>query len=134
MNAQFLSTIRKATGAREVFEIELIQELWSGYGKILRYGLLGTERSSVVIKHVRWPNQLRHPRGWNNELSHQRKLKSYQVEMAWYQYWSDHCDSNCRIPRCLALETCGDEVLMVLEDLDAAGFPLRREAVNWTEL
>jgi hypothetical protein len=51
---------------------------------IVRYGLEGSEYKSVVIKHVRLPYQSQHPRGWNTDLSHQRKIKSYHVEMAWY--------------------------------------------------
>ncbi len=134
MNEHFQEIIRKATGAEAIFESEVIQELWSGYGKILRYDLTGTDRGSVVVKHVRLPEEVRHPRGWNTDISHQRKLRSYEVETAWYRHWSARCGDACPVPRCLALETQGDEVLMVLEDLDAAGFPLRRESVTETEI
>jgi len=134
MNNHFQKTILQATGARELFEIGVIQSLWSGYGKIVRYGLKGSHLKSVVVKHVRLPKQGNHPRGWNTDLSHQRKLKSYQVETAWYKQWSERCDESCRIPRCLALETQGEEVLMVLEDLDAAGYPERITAVSWNEI
>jgi Ser/Thr protein kinase RdoA (MazF antagonist) len=44
------------------------------------------------------------------------------------------CDENCRIPRCLAVATQGDEVLIALEDLDQAEFPVRKNAVSITEL
>jgi thiamine kinase-like enzyme len=134
MNNHFKETILKATGATELFEIEVIQNLWSGYGKIIRMGLVGSNHSSVVIKHVRMPNQGKHPRGWNTDLSHQRKVKSYKVEMAWYKQWSFNCDESCRIPNCIALETYEDEVLMVLEDLDAAGFSMRKSSVTMKEL
>ncbi|TAJ12793.1 DUF1679 domain-containing protein [Marinilabiliaceae bacterium JC017] len=136
MNHHFQAITREATGAKELFEIGVIQNLWSGYGKIVRYGLKGANRKSVVVKHVRLPEQEKHshPRGWNTNLSHQRKLKSYQVEMAWYDRWSRYCDETCRIPACLALESQGDEVLMVLEDLDDSGFPARKNAVSWNEL
>ncbi len=126
--------IRQATGAADIELIEVIQELWSGYGVILRYALTGAERKRVVVKHVRSPDQLQHPRGWNSDRSHRRKLRSYQVEMAWYAHWSARCDSNCPVPRCLGLETRGDETLIVLEDLDESGFSLRRESVNEAEL
>lgn len=134
MNKYFQDIILKASGAEKLFEIEVIQNLWSGYGEIVRFGLTESDRKSVVIKHVQL-NQGKHPRGWNTDLSHQRKLKSYQVETEWYKSWSSLCDENCRIPDCLALETIEGEVLMVLEDLDSSGFEGRRSSsVNWDEV
>ena len=56
----------------------------SGYGSIKRYNLKGSDYTSVIVKHVE-PDQGAHPRGWNTDLSHQRKLKSYQVELNWYE-------------------------------------------------
>ena len=110
----------------------MIQELWSGYGKILRLGLENATRDSVVVKHVQLPIDTNHPRGWNTNQSHQRKVKSYQVETNWYQTYSEH--SAARLPQCLAIETQNDEVLMVLEDLDAAGYSLRKGRVSWEEI
>lgn len=134
MNKHFQAIILKATGANALFEIDVIQSLWSGYGKIVRYGLKGGTMPSVVVKHVDVSNQGRHPRGWNSDLSHQRKMRSYQVETAWYGQWSHSCDSACRVPACLAFEAQGDEVLIVLEDLNASGFPERRSSVTANEL
>ena len=134
MNKHFQSVILNATGATQLFEIEIIQSLWSGYGKIVRYGLKGSLMDSVVVKHVRLPTQKHHPRGWNTDLSHQRKIKSYQVELAWYQHWSHYCDDACRVPYCLAVEEQGDEVLMVLEDLNIMGFPARFSSVFINEM
>ena len=61
-------------------------------------------------------------------------MKSYQVETAFYEQWADRCDDSCRVPACFALETHGDEVFMVMEDLDAAGFDGRRSRVSTAEL
>lgn len=126
--------ISKATGAKSVYPIKVIQRLWSGYGDIVRYGLIGTDRDSVIVKHVNLTGSGNHPRGWNSDLSHQRKLRSYQVETTWYGDWSKHCDENCRVPTCLAYESLADEVLILLEDLDASGFPERRAEVNDDEM
>jgi len=134
MNNNFKKIILKATKAKDLFEIEEIQDLWSGYGKILRYGLTGTDVNSIIVKNVRLPNKNNHPRGWNADVSHQRKLKSYKVEMAWYKEYSVNCTDGCRVPKCQALEWQGDEFLMVLEDLDAAGFPERKNGVSWNEI
>lgn len=134
MNEHFQQITLKATGATALAESEIIQNLWSGYGKIVRCGLEGSERDSVVVKHVHWPDSQTHPRGWNTTLSHERKVKSYQVETAFYAHWAARCTEACRVPKCLALETHGDEVFMVLEDLDASGFGGRRNSVSKAEL
>jgi hypothetical protein len=134
MNQDFEEIARRACGEDEIFHIEDIQSLWSGYGKIMRYGLKGGEHETVVIKHVKLPDQAHHPRGWNTDLSHQRKIRSYQVESAWYRDWAGRCDDSCRVPHCLALEAGDDEFLMVLEDLDASGYPLRRETATMREM
>ncbi len=64
-----LDEICRATGASRCFEMEMIQSLWSGYGQIVRYGLEGAERPSVVVKHVRLPEETQHPhrflKGWS---------------------------------------------------------------------
>ncbi|MFK5984118.1 MAG: DUF1679 domain-containing protein [Pseudomonadota bacterium] len=134
MNNYFKDIICKTTGATELFEIKVIQSLWSGYGKIVRYGLIGCSRKTVVVKHVQLPNQKSHPRGWNTDISHQRKIKSYQIEIAWYRLWSKYCDIKCRVPYCLAFESVEDEVLIVLEDLDQSGYPKQKNTVSMAEL
>lgn len=134
MNKHFRKIILKATGAKDLIESEKIQELWSGYGEIVRYELEGGRVPSVIVKHVRMPKNGKHPRGWNTSLSHNRKLKSYKVETAWYKQWSHYCDNSCRVPKRLALETQWDEFLIVLEDLDASGFQGRRSSVTWDEI
>lgn len=132
MNQHFQNTILQATGAESLYEIEMIQSLWSGYGEIVRFGLNDSKMESVVVKHVNLPEGGSHPRGWNTNLSHQRKLKSYKVETEWYRSFAQRCDTDCRIPKCYALETQGTEVLMVFEDLDASGFASRLSAsVSW---
>jgi hypothetical protein len=133
MNENFLDITRRVVGS-DIFKIEDIQTLWSGYGKIMRYGLEGDDGKSIVIKHVKLPEQIAHPRGWNTNLSHQRKIRSYQIETAWYGNWAACCDDSCRIPHSLALESSEDEFLMVLEDLDASGFPVRKDSVSMNEM
>ena len=134
MNQHFQDITLKVTGATELHEIEVIQNLWSGYGKIVRYGLSSSNYESVVVKHVRLPKGGNHPRGWNTDLSHQRKVKSYEVEMAWYNNFSAKCDNSCRVPKCFGEATQSDEVLMVLEDLDASGFAGRKTEVSWDDI
>lgn len=132
MNEYFKSIILQRTGASSLLEKEMIQELWSGYGKIMRVSLENASTASVVVKHVQLPINKNHPRGWNTDIGHQRKVKSYKVETTWYDKYSKN--SAARLPQCLAVEKQGDEVLIVLEDLDESGFPLRKRTVSWEEI
>ncbi len=132
--ADLESLVLQATGASTISATEVVQSLWSGYGQIVRCFLEGGEQPSVIVKHVRWPDERDHPRGWNSDLSHQRKLKSYQVETAWYEGYAPECSDKCRVPQRLVLETRDDEVIMVMEDLDASGFAGRRHFVTQAEL
>lgn len=132
MNDHFTSIILECTGASAISHKELIQELWSGYGKILRLRLDNAAVESIVVKHVKLPMTNHHPRGWHTDIGHLRKVKSYQVEAAWYTTYSKLCTA--RLPRCMAIETREDEVLIVLEDLDAAGYPLRKFHLTWEEI
>ena len=125
--------ILEVTQADGVTNLGVVQSLWSGYGSIDRIGLEGTQAPSVIVKQVQ-PGNGNHPRGWNTDLSHQRKLKSYQVETHWYERQRERAEPGfARIPQCLGTKTHGDEVLLVLEDLDAAGFAGRRSSVSRTE-
>jgi len=130
IESHFEDSILRSTGASSLHVGESIQELWSGYGKILRIELAGTSADTVIVKHVRTPNAANHPRGWNSNLSHQRKVKSYKVETAFYQDYSQHCGDGCRIPRFIAFDQHDGESLIVLEDLDAAGYPERLQSVT----
>ena len=130
MDKQKLDVICNALKAESLFHIEDIQSLWSGYGTIARYGLTGAKHDSVIVKHVQLPDDANHPRGWNTDISHQRKIRSYHVESAWYRTFADRCDASCRVPTCFYTEEGEDEFLMVLEDLDSAGFPLRNSSVS----
>jgi aminoglycoside phosphotransferase (APT) family kinase protein len=133
--ADLQSVVLRATGAQAVEATETVQSLWSGYGQIVRCHLAGGDApSSVIVKHVRWPDQRDHPYGWTSDVSHERKLRSYQVETRWYQRYGPRCPAACRVPVCLAVEADDDNVIMVMEDLDASGFGGRSHRVNEWQL
>lgn len=134
MNKTFQDQLLNRLKAKELLELETIQELWSGYGTIKRYQVDGSDVGSIIIKHVCPPSASRHPRGWNSERSHLRKLRSYQVESAWYREWSQLCGSGSPTPKCYALESEGSEFYIALEDLDASGYSARMESVSISEL
>lgn len=123
-----------ALGASDLVERETIQSLWSGYGKIARYEPVGADLSSVVVKLVRIPTDADHPRGWNTDLSHERKIRSYEVETAWYRSFANRCGEACRVPHCFATGAEGHEVAIALEDLDVSGFGGRRSSASLAEM
>ena len=99
--------------------VELIQSLWSGYGELVR---LTFSKRSIIVKHVQLPKTSEHPRGWNTNFSHQRKLHSYQVEVNWYENFSQAISERCRIPQGLKCFQRENEWLIVMEDLASSGF------------
>lgn len=100
--------------------LEVIQSLWGGYGELVR---VNYSTCSVIIKHVKLPKPSEHPRGWNTDRSHQRKLHSYQVEVNWYTHFSREVSTRCRVPQGLKTFQSENEWLIVMEDLAEVGFP-----------
>ncbi|ALP54496.1 choline kinase [Candidatus Tenderia electrophaga] len=134
MNPHVQDLVLTASGAEAITSQDRIQTLWSGYGEILRLTLAGAAIGSVILKHIVVPDAIRHPRGWNSKRSHARKLHSYKVEMHWYRDWAERCHADCRVARCFAASAGAGEHIIVLEDLDAAGFPLRKSHLTLHEV
>jgi hypothetical protein len=95
-----------------------VQTLWSGYGAIRRVAL--EDGRSFVLKEVS-PSGAAHPRGWSGRRSHERTLRSYEVEHAFYASHA-HRPGVPRVAASVALERSDRGWRFLLEDLDAAGF------------
>jgi len=134
MESALAQYILEVTGASGIQSVETIQRLWSGYGRLDRYFLIGAQVESVIVKQVCLPDTHHHPRGWNTQHSHQRKLDSYRVEIAWYQDWAIRCNADCRVPKALSLQQQKDGFVMVLEDLGSCGFPLVKSTASWEDM
>ncbi len=129
--AQF---IMESTGCTS-FEIrEVVQELWSGYGSILRIDLRGANQSSVILKQVDLQGVNSHPRGWNTHRSHQRKLKSYEVEWNWYSNVSLANEEGLKMPSFLGAKTTEKAKFLLMEDLNASGYPVRKSSASPEEI
>lgn len=126
----YLLTTTQASGCKE---IEIIQSLWSGYGKISRYQLNDSTLNTVVVKCITLHPANEHPRGWNTEYAHRRKVKSYQVETHWYQKWNHFCSDNCRVPQFIGSFVQGKDQWIILEDLNT-NFPLRKQQLDFSEV
>ena len=133
-------TISRITGAESVVLGDVIQSLWSGYGVIQRavlHGMKqwrGEESVPVVIKHIDISRARANPRGWASDVSHQRKVRSYQVEKTFYETFSEQCKQGCRVPKFLAADEIEDEGgwVIVMADLNFQGFDGRKSYVEST--
>lgn len=134
MSKKLKSFILSHLKAKDIIKIDEIQTLWSGYGSIIRYKLVDGEHSTIVVKHISMSKSENHPKGWNTDISHNRKLESYQVESCFYDKWTYNSDSFARIPICYGIYNDGDEIFILLEDLDASGFYIRKSVVSDMEL
>ncbi|WP_299107200.1 oxidoreductase family protein [uncultured Tenacibaculum sp.] len=133
MNPNFIQYLLNLTKASNCTEIETIQSLWSGYGRIARFQLENAPLQTVVVKFIELQQAAKHPRGWNTNFSHQRKVKSYQVETNWYAKWSGKCTDACKIPTLIGSFSEGDNQWIVLEDLNT-NYPLRKMAITLDEV
>ena len=118
--------VLKATGSSKISDSAHIQSLWSDYGEIRRYQLKGGVVPSVIVKHIRLPDHNQHPKRWNSDFSHQRKVQSYEVEQYWYAHYASYTTDACRTPQHFASLSTTNEQLLIIEDLDAVGFPIRK--------
>ena len=128
LDARTLALVRDATGASEVAPGEVVQALWSGFGRVQRIGLPGTDAPRAMLKLVDTSAGGRHPRGWDTDASRRRKRASYAIETTWYERFAPRCDDACRVPRRLGAFEDGDVRGLLLEDLDV-DFPRRRDAL-----
>jgi thiamine kinase-like enzyme len=120
----------------ELSKLHKVQTLWSGYGEIARY--VSPKLNSVfIVKHISPPLKQAehvHPRGWNTQTSHQRKLQSYQIEANFYRDYASLCDDNCVVPKLLAEFSENQQQILVLQDLDQAGFSQRKNQATFADV
>jgi len=109
---------------------EVIQSLWSGYGKLTRLQLSSLNNESIIVKHVVPPTDNNHPRGWHSDLSHRRKLRSYEIELNFYKHFASQCNEHSRVPAHLWSDHTEDQFILVLEDLMTSGYPEVLHSVN----
>lgn len=127
INPSFISWLEESCQADAV-ETSLIQTLWSGYGACFRATLQPTGNSHLVaplfavVKCAVTPSTQEHPRGWNGDAGHRRKLRSFAIENSFYQYVQPFTNERCKTPRCIASARDVDSTLLVMEDLGKLGF------------
>lgn len=105
----------------EILKEEIIQELWSGYGKLLR---VRTASEDLIIKLISSPNEINHPKGFASSFAHDRKMKSYQVEMNFYSRYHAHL-AFAHTPKYLAHYQGEEYQYIILSDLKKIGFKVK---------
>lgn len=140
LSPEILKKLLAFFDAKQVTVNKHLQELWSGYGEIVRLKIIDGSHESAIAKVVSIPQSNTHPKGWNTEISHLRKVKSYKVESNWYQRWSHFCDENCRVAKYFPLSptTINESeedfsMLILMEDLDSNGFHLRKSSLSFEQ-
>lgn len=134
MKDAFILYVLKLTQAQEVSRFEKIQELWSGYGQIIRCFLVDGNVGSVVVKLIDVEAANSHPRGWNTNASHQRKIQSYINETHWYTEFNNLLPNSSKTPELLGVCEYEGQKLLVLEDLDFTGFLVRKSSLPKKEV
>ena len=124
----------KIINGKKITNIQLVQGAWGGYGQLLRISSTNSQYKSVIVKLINTPQPSTHPKGWNTDLSHRRKLTSYQVESYWYQHYAEmHQQEHCYLPRCIYAGTDEKQQILVLEDLSEKGFPIVKQRCSLIE-
>lgn len=85
--------------------------------------------ASVILKQIH-PPASEATADRSQQRSHQRKVRSYQVERTWYSAYSQDCGQTCRVPRFFAEGQSPEGDWLLLEDLDLAGYPERRRVLS----
>ena len=126
MNHPWLVSVCNVCGftASDAGEPELIQKLWADFGAVWRLRLT----PPIVVKQVAPPADVVH-----SSASYKRKMASFVNEELWYntmqEIYAASCSKGltCVTPRRLTrVPTSGVNTILVLEDLDFAGFSQRR--------
>ncbi len=112
-----LADIKSGLNASDVCIESTLQELWSGYGYIVRLRIAGAPVNTAILKLINPPQQTQHPRGWNTSDSHQRKLRSYQVESHWYEHLAQQCNDSCKVPEVIKAGRTATYQWILMEDL-----------------
>jgi len=133
LSIDVLAQLKQCFVDNSLYKLQTVQSLWSGYGDISRY-VSPKLNTTFIVKHISPTNELVHPRGWNTQTSHQRKLQSYQVEANFYRGYASLCDEYCAVPKLLAEFSQSQQQVLVLQDLDQIGFSLRKDQASMADV
>lgn len=121
-------------GVGEVENTETLQQLWGGYGDLLRVYLRGGTTRTVIVKQIAFPPpEVDHPQGWQSDFAHQRKLASYRTEAAWYRHYAAQCTVACYCPELIKSHYSDTALWLVMEDL-GADYPVVTDRIELAQV
>lgn len=91
----------------------------------------------MILKQISPPAKMLSDLDMNRSTelrSHQRKLHSYQVELHFYTSWNLNTPPQCRTPDYLASHLQGQQIWLLLEDLDKAGYTQRKHQLTLADI
>ncbi|MFT7613882.1 MAG: hypothetical protein ACI9J3_002862 [Parvicellaceae bacterium] len=132
MSQFFREIVGQAISDPNFIEEGTIQSLWSGYGRIVRVRSI-LDDHTFVVKHIKFPTHTDHPKGWSTRFSHERKVKSYEVEMNWYRDFQNNQES-LKYPKCFGTYSHNEEHIIILQDVNALGFSARKSDLTLLEI
>ena len=96
-----------------------LTSLWSGCGSIIECRL---DNVPCVIKAIRIPSHINHPKIKQSEFALKRKQQSYNVEYNFYKHYSQHLPKTANSIECVSAINCGDEYALVFKNFTQFGF------------
>ncbi|KTD98015.1 kinase [Pseudoalteromonas sp. H71] len=98
---------------------ETLTSLWSGCGSIVECRL---DNVPCVIKAIKIPNHINHPKIKQSKFALKRKQQSYHVEYHFYKLYSHHLPKTAKSIACVSAINCGDEYALVFKNFTQFGF------------
>ena len=127
-STQVVQTIVGQVGFTDVTDVTVIQSLWANYGKLYRCQAARRRddetATQLVVKHFAPPLSAS-----DDSEDHLRKMRSYEVESAFYEKLSAKMiDRGCIVPELVGCTREGQSIALVMRDLGAqyGSFTVRR--------
>ncbi len=98
---------------------EILTSLWSGCGQIVKCQL---DEQACVIKAIKVPDHINHPKIKQSNFALNRKRDSYHVEYAFYKQFSHKLPKQAAAIECIKAINKGDEFALVFKDFSKQGY------------
>ncbi|MBH0058966.1 kinase [Pseudoalteromonas sp. SWXJZ94C] len=98
---------------------DTLTSLWSGCGSIVQCQL---DNELCVIKAIKIPSYINHPKIKQSEFALKRKQHSYNVEYNFYRLYSQHLPIDAQSIDCINAINKDDEYALVFKDFTKYGF------------
>jgi hypothetical protein len=98
---------------------DTLSSLWSGCGSIVQCQL---DDEPCVVKAIKIPRYINHPKIKQSEFALKRKQHSYSVEYTFYKLYSQHLPAHAQSIECISAINKDDEYALVFKDFTKHGF------------